>query len=36
MGIDIVGLINYHDLTNGTLEMAHCSDLFCVPPNRLR
>jgi len=36
MGIDIVGFINYHDLTNGTLEMAHCSGLFCVPHHRRR
>jgi len=26
-----LGLISYHDVTNGALKVVHCSDFSCVP-----
>jgi hypothetical protein len=34
VGADGLGLISYHDVTNGNLKVAHCPDLFCVPDRR--
>jgi hypothetical protein len=34
IGADGLGLISYHDVTNGNLKVAHCPDLFCVPDRR--
>jgi hypothetical protein len=34
IGADGLGLISYHDATNGNLKVAHCSDLSCVPDRR--
>jgi hypothetical protein len=31
VGADGLGLISYHDVANGALKIAHCSDLSCVP-----
>ena len=36
MGADGLGLISYHDVTNGNLQVAHCSDRFCVPSHGRR
>jgi len=36
IGADGLGLISYHDVTNRTLKVAHCPDLFCVPDHRRR
>ena len=36
IGVDGLGLIGYWDASTNTLEVAHCSNVLCIPYTRSR